>query len=203
VASASPSRIPAVTPAASAAAVTGPTSCSRPGSGASAAGTTASLGRDRSAARSSNPGMRRQAIMGGTDVLSNVCSYVKTVLETARRARTHVGAIELAPDGAEALGHVGHCEHPVPGVPVEQRPDVVEHRAPVILGEHGALASGANELDEIVPAEQLHMRERLPLDGIVETALVDARGHGDDTVVAEAPTDHRVRQLGDPVLRVV
>ena len=52
------------TAAVSAAAVTGPTSCSRPGSGASAAGTTASLGRDRSAARSSNPGMRRQAIIG-------------------------------------------------------------------------------------------------------------------------------------------
>ena len=55
-------RIPTCTPAASAAAVIGPTSASLPGSGASAAGTSASLGRERSAARSANPGMRRQAI---------------------------------------------------------------------------------------------------------------------------------------------
>ena len=64
MASASPRRMPACTPAASAAAVTGPISASLPGSGASAAGTSASLGRERNAARSVNPGMRRQAITG-------------------------------------------------------------------------------------------------------------------------------------------
>ena len=57
-----PSRIPGCTPAASAAAVTGPSRGSSPAAGPSAAGRSASAGRSRSAARSSNPGMRRHAI---------------------------------------------------------------------------------------------------------------------------------------------
>src|SRR5215475_8921951 len=54
-------------PAASAAAVTGPSSASVPGSGASAAGSDCRRGRSRNAARSSKPGMTMQAI-------TNVCS---------------------------------------------------------------------------------------------------------------------------------
>ena len=69
IASASLSRIPGWTPEASAAAVTGPTTGSAPSSGASAAGRTESPGRRRSAARSSNPWITMQAIMG-TYVLS-------------------------------------------------------------------------------------------------------------------------------------
>src|SRR5215210_2569508 len=64
VASASPRRMPGLTPAASAAAVTGPINGSSPSTGARAAGLSASAGRARSAARSSNPGMTMQAIMG-------------------------------------------------------------------------------------------------------------------------------------------
>ena len=74
IASASPSRIPGCTPASSAAAVTGPTSGSVPGTGASAAGASASLGLSRSAARSWKPGMRRQAIMGTYVLYPNRCS---------------------------------------------------------------------------------------------------------------------------------
>src|SRR5436190_2573984 len=64
VASASPRRIPGRTPAASAVAVTGPSSGSVPGSGASAAGFRPRRGRSVSAARRSKPWMRMQAIMG-------------------------------------------------------------------------------------------------------------------------------------------
>ena len=66
MASASPSRIPGRTPAVSAAAVTGPSNASDPGSGASAAGSTCRRGRSRSAARSSNPGMTMHAIIANT-----------------------------------------------------------------------------------------------------------------------------------------
>src|SRR5579864_3372294 len=56
--------MPGRTPAASAAAVTGPRRKESPGSGASAAARVARRGRSRSIARSSNPGMRMQAITG-------------------------------------------------------------------------------------------------------------------------------------------
>ena len=55
--------MPGLTPAASAAAVTGPSSGSVPSSGARAAGSSARRGRARRDALSSNPGMERQAIM--------------------------------------------------------------------------------------------------------------------------------------------
>ena len=94
---------PAVTPAASAAAVTGPSSGSLPGSGASAAGTTASLGRDRSATRSSNPGMRRQAIIG------NTCSIrTRVPLQGRFEERSVERCGRARPRRAEALGHVRH-----------------------------------------------------------------------------------------------
>ena len=64
VASASPSRICGRTPSASAAAVTGPSSGSPPGSGERAAGRSVRAGCLRKAAFSSNPGMDRQAITG-------------------------------------------------------------------------------------------------------------------------------------------
>ena len=51
-------------------------SASLPGSGASAAGTSASLGRERNAARSVNPGMSRQAITE-PQFYTNICSCVK------------------------------------------------------------------------------------------------------------------------------
>ena len=57
-------QIPARTPAASAAAVTGPSSGSPTGSGDRAAGRNARDGVLRNAAFSSNPGMERQAITG-------------------------------------------------------------------------------------------------------------------------------------------
>src|SRR5439155_9939953 len=63
VASPSPMRMPGLTPFASAAAVTGPSSGSSPSAGASAAGRRARLGRLRSAARSSKPGIRTHAII--------------------------------------------------------------------------------------------------------------------------------------------
>ena len=113
-------------------------------------------------------------------------------------------AVDSAPGGAEALGHVRHRQHPVPGVRVEQRLDPLEHGRTLILREHCALAPGADELDEILPPEQLHVGERRPLDRPEEPALVDVRGHCDDTVIAElAATDDRVRELRDPSLRVV
>ena len=54
--------------------MTGPTSGSVPGTGASAAGASASLGLSRSAARSWKPGMRRHAIMGTYVLYPNRCS---------------------------------------------------------------------------------------------------------------------------------
>ncbi len=75
MASASPRRISGRTPAASAAAVTGPSSGSEPGSGASAAGRNPSRGRSRKAARSSNPGTRMQAIIEHV-FYTNTCSPV-------------------------------------------------------------------------------------------------------------------------------
>ena len=65
---------PAAPPPRSAAAVTGPISGSVPGSGASAAGSSASRGRSFSAARNSKPGMRRQAITGTYVLYPNRCS---------------------------------------------------------------------------------------------------------------------------------
>src|SRR5262245_38413596 len=87
VASASPIRIPGRTPAASAAAVTGPSSGSVPSTGASAAGRRASPGRASSAARSSNPGMARQAIISEHMFYTNTRSPVKTSLHGSPRRR--------------------------------------------------------------------------------------------------------------------
>src|SRR5512133_2150594 len=81
MASASPSRMPGVTPAAFAADVTQPTRGSVPGSGASAAARVARRGRSRRAARSSNPGMRMQATMG-TYVLHEHAFPCKPVLQS-------------------------------------------------------------------------------------------------------------------------
>jgi hypothetical protein len=95
----------------------------------------------------------------------------------------------LRPDGAEALGDVRHREHG-PRVRVEQRLDVLEHGATLVLGEHGALASRADELDEVGSPEQLDVDERRVLDRPVDTALADARDGSVDATLAElAPTD--------------
>src|SRR5260221_9435798 len=80
VASASPRRICGRTPAASAAAVTGPSSGSPPGSGARAAGRPARAGVRRSAAFSASPGMERQAITG-TYVLAERTFACKHAIE--------------------------------------------------------------------------------------------------------------------------
>ena len=86
VASASPSRIPGLTPAASAIEVTGPSSGSSPASGASAAGSSASLGRARSAALSSNPGMRRHAIIRTHVLYEHVFSCQAEIVINQARA---------------------------------------------------------------------------------------------------------------------
>src|SRR5450830_45949 len=67
-ASASPRRIPGLTPASAAFAVTGPITFSLLGSGSSASGRSRSSSRPARTARNSKPGMRRQAIIG------NICS---------------------------------------------------------------------------------------------------------------------------------
>src|ERR1044072_7604740 len=109
--------MPAFAPAASAAAVTGPTSASTPGSGASAAGSSARRGRSRSAARSSNPGMTRQAIMG-TYVLHEHTFPCQAVLFERRRGSVFLVADVLAPlDRAAVLaGRVDRdVRHEAPG----------------------------------------------------------------------------------------
>src|SRR5260221_13662204 len=119
VASASPRRICGRTPAASAAAVTGPSSGSPPGSGASAAGRTARAGVRRSAAFSSSPGMERQAIkerMFYTNIRSPVkltlrgeLELADHVLELFRRVRQLLGGCgDLLRRGGGLLGRSGH-----------------------------------------------------------------------------------------------
>src|SRR5690348_14074141 len=93
--------MPGLTPAASAAAVTGPINASAPGSGASAAGASARRGRSRSAARSSNPGMTRQAIMG-TYVLHEH-TFPCQVFLGGRRGRVLLVGDVLAPRRRMAL----------------------------------------------------------------------------------------------------
>src|SRR5262245_33619961 len=66
-------RMPGLTPFASAAAVTGPSSGSSPSAGASAAGLSARPGRARRAARSSKPGMRTHATIERM-FYTNTCS---------------------------------------------------------------------------------------------------------------------------------
>ena len=111
IASASPSRIPGCEPASSAAAVTGPTSCSVPGSGESAAGTSAGPSRSRSAARSSNPGTMRQAIMGTYVLHPNRCSCParvgshRAVLFTFTGGRGHLEPLLPLAEAARAAGH--------------------------------------------------------------------------------------------------
>src|SRR5690242_9080082 len=104
--SASPSRMPGRTPAASATGVTQPTRGSDPGSGASAAARVARRGRSRSAARSSNPGMRMQAIMG-TYVLHEQTFSCQdlSVIEIEELNTRHGTEFELA--GAYEGGEVG------------------------------------------------------------------------------------------------
>ena len=99
VASASPRRIRGRTPAASAAAVTGPISGSPPGSGASAAGRSARDGAFLRAAFSSNPGMERQAIMGTCVLYEHVfpCQAVQNLLGRYRHDRCQARITSPAP----------------------------------------------------------------------------------------------------------
>src|SRR5215467_7564164 len=141
VASASPSRIPGCTPADSAAAVTGPSSGSPCGSGASAAGRRVSVGVRRSAAFSSSPGMVRHAIMG-TDVLYehlfpcqggtiNLMERVRVDkwLWAARFAKTRSAATELVLAGHVKVGgeRVKPAREVGTGDTVEIRLGVVRH----------------------------------------------------------------------------
>ena len=87
---------------------------------------------------------------------------------------------------------------------VEQRVEAVEDGATLLLGEHRALAAGADELHELAPPERLDVGEGRPLDGPVEPALVDARRRGGDAALAErALRDDRLGELRDPRLGVV
>ena len=87
---------------------------------------------------------------------------------------------------------------------VEQRLDPLEHGRALIFRQHRALTPGADELDEILPPEQLHVGERGPLDRPEATALVDTIRCRVHAARAElAPADDRVGQLRDPGPRVV
>src|SRR5207248_5384280 len=142
VASASPSRIPGRTPAASAAAVTAPTSGSPPGSGASAAGRSASDGAFRTAAFSSNPGMERQAIMG-TYVLPEHMFPCKpsgnypltggTMLRHGKQAQLDE-VFEPQQDGRFYM--VDGC--------INEQPNLKTVGGPIVLGDEVALSQRGN-----------------------------------------------------------
>src|SRR5262245_44866101 len=86
-------RIPGLTPFASAAAVTGPSSGSSPSAGASAAGLSARPGRARRAARSSKPGMRTHATIERM-FYTNTCSLSNRRLRPpCTRARIALGGV--------------------------------------------------------------------------------------------------------------
>ena len=108
VASASPSRIPGRTPSASAAAVTGPMSGSPCGSGASAAGRSASVGVRRNAAFNSSPGMVTQAIMGTYVLYEHMFSCQLRIAAHGARAHRQVDL------GGAVREDAKRCDRPRP-----------------------------------------------------------------------------------------
>ncbi len=124
----------------------------------------------------------------GTDVLSNMCSYVKASTRCPameqrspqRRGAWSAGPLSSGSDAVDARGSTRSrtaSRAPRPcALHVEQRLDALEHRATLVLGEHGS-RSGSRERtssDEVEPSEHLHVGERRALDRPVETAPVDS-----------------------------